>query len=142
MGVYSGRRDFDGISPDLVIPGPPFASPDPDYRNYGSAYALPADFNGDGYADVLLSAPCFPLVDTCGPGWIEVHHGGARGVSITPDFTAAGMGKEGMGGQFFTGDYNGDGFMDVAAQNYVSFFVTRIFTGSPTGLSREYVTLR
>jgi hypothetical protein len=93
------------------------------------------DVNGDGFADLLTTAPN----ETNKPGYLFVYLGGAQGLSTSP--SAYSLGNEVSA---FTndpvasaGDVNGDGFADVvAAAPHVygassGFF---LFPGGPNGL--------
>ncbi|WP_324674156.1 FG-GAP-like repeat-containing protein [Hymenobacter sp. GOD-10R] len=89
------------------------------------------DVNGDGYADVLISA--------IGPGYISppqpapaiyLYLGNSTGVSSTPStkFTAPAIGGFHAGG---AGDVNGDGYADVLVQGANA---AHLYLGSNTGL--------
>ncbi|MFZ6028822.1 MAG: FG-GAP-like repeat-containing protein [Chloroflexota bacterium] len=79
----------------------------------GFAVASAGDVNGDGYDDIIVSAPYFDSA-TDG-GRVFVFHGSSSGPGVTAAWTAAG----GQAGAQFgwsvasAGDFNGDGYADV-----------------------------
>ncbi|AIF82779.1 FG-GAP repeat protein [Candidatus Nitrososphaera evergladensis SR1] len=102
------------------------------------------DFNGDGYNDLAVSAS--------GEGAVNVIYGSSSGLSATTPIAnqfwhhdsggILGIGSEGsLGAPSTTGDFNGDGYSDLAlaAQGEFINFLTssgavNILYGSPTGL--------
>src|SRR5262249_56383425 len=72
-------------------------------------------------------------------GGIYVFLGSEEGLSTVPAFTAEGVGDDlghlgGLGTAVASGDFNGDGFSDIAASEvgrYVSYVV--VFYGSSSG---------
>lgn len=99
---------------------------------------LAGDIDGDGYSDVIISAPGYPSGNSQGKAY--AYHGSSSGLSVTPTWTDSG---ENNGDQFGTGacaagDVNGDGYSDVAvgAPGYAtSTGRTYVYHGSSTGLS-------
>ncbi|MBN2005559.1 MAG: FG-GAP repeat protein [Anaerolineae bacterium] len=82
--------------------------------NFGRAVGTAGDVNGDGFADVIASAPNYDNGQT-NEGRAYVYHGGPSGLSAAPDWNAesdqadAELGSAGG----TAGDVNGDGFADV-----------------------------
>lgn len=82
----------------------------------GISGAAAGDVNADGFADVAVGAHLFDA-DFQDEGRVLVFHGGAAGLSETPDWTARGgqlwanLGRSVAG----LGDFDGDGFDDLAA---------------------------
>ncbi len=104
----------------------------------GSALAGVGDVNGDGFDDVLVSAPA--LGDDTGT--VRLHLGDAGGLSLTPtsilqgERSASSFGASLVG----AGDLDGDGYADVAVGAPAEDDRTgavRIYIGGPTGLSTE-----
>jgi hypothetical protein len=79
----------------------------------GSALATAGDVNGDGYADVIVSAVQYTN-DQPHEGRAYVYLGSAGGLSATPAWTAELDQAAAFGGSVSSaGDVNGDGFDDV-----------------------------
>ena len=81
----------------------------------GYSTGTAGDVNGDGYADVIASAPQYNL-GFAGEGLVVAYYGSATGLAATPNFrirgNAAGVA---LGSSVGTvGDVNGDGYADVA----------------------------
>jgi hypothetical protein len=105
-----------------------------------------ADVNGDGIDDVIVGELGFdpPESDPLrGAGRICVFYGSAQGLPAEPSFTGEGWGYDlgletGLGYTLATGDFNGDGYADVAAstlQRYQGGAV--VYYGSASGLSGD-----
>ncbi len=77
---------------------------------YGSIVATAGDVNGDGYSDVLVTAP---LADTLGRATLYL--GSPAGIATAASWTAGGVAiDEGFGASIASaGDVNGDGYHDV-----------------------------
>ncbi|MBP2049565.1 hypothetical protein J2Z21_002496 [Streptomyces griseochromogenes] len=82
------------------------------------------DFNGDGYADLVVSAPHGTVGGQAGAGYLTVMYGGPHSLStgnrsIISRASAGVPGSpakhEGFGFQFSEGDLDGDGYADLAA---------------------------
>ena len=92
------------------------------------------DVNGDGYADLLLTAPSWDTAAS-NAGICMVFHGSPSGLATTPDGSLAG----GAGGQYGTvaaplGDINGDGFGDVACATLIGNGIVKLLLGSSGGI--------
>lgn len=98
-----------------------------------------ADFNGDGYADVAVGGSNPDM----GRGSVSVYYGSATGLAATAAWTMAAAPDSGpvtcLGSGMGHGDFNGDGFTDLAiGDNCAAFSMGRvyIFAGGPMGLGR------
>lgn len=106
---------------------------------FGSALAV-GDFNGDGYSDLAVGAPTYttPSRNAQQRGAIFVYLGSPTGLQPQP-LTVVGPfdGDEpyALGGVFATADVNGDGRTDLAAAVSGASQHTRIYYGTPTGLT-------
>ncbi|MDQ0786478.1 FG-GAP-like repeat-containing protein [Streptomyces sp. B3I8] len=117
----------------------------------GSAQAAPAtpagaaaqnDFNGDGYADLVVGAPDATVSDAAKAGYVAVTYGSADGVSLTdkkvisrstsgvPGSATAG---QRFGSTFSKGDLDGDGFSDLVIAGGKAGSV--VLWGSASGLT-------
>jgi hypothetical protein len=109
---------------------------------YGRVANTAGDVNGDGYADVIVSAPWYDG-GFYRRGLANVYHGSASGLSANPDWQVVGWqnnGELGLGAGT-AGDVNGDGFADViVAVPYYDHDQNNegrvyIYHGGPTGLA-------
>ncbi|MBN1956203.1 MAG: FG-GAP repeat protein [Anaerolineae bacterium] len=132
--LYLGSASGLNPTPALTLTG----ENEGDNFGYGSV-ATAGDVNGDGYADVVVSAVNYP--GGAGDGRVYLYHGSAAGLGATPAFTATGTGAEHLGISAATaGDVNGDGYADVVlgaslygGANYYGRIY--LYYGSSTGLS-------
>lgn len=109
-------------------------------ERFASAIAV-ADFNRDGFEDVLVGAPRFGG-GTSNQGAMLLYRGGVTPGNSLQDVTAGStqVGAQ-MGYSVATGDLNGDGFADVATGQYsydlnaqtISSGRVSIFYGQPGG---------
>jgi FG-GAP repeat len=93
-----------------------------DHR-FGSALAS-GDFNRDGYADLAIGVPGQSVATESNAGAVEVLYGTANGLKTSPleqywDEASPGIGGAPRAGDSFgavvsSGDYDGDGFDDLA----------------------------
>jgi hypothetical protein len=109
-------------------------------ENEGDALARSApagDVNGDGYADVIISASNYPSAG--GDGRVYLYLGSAGGLSATPALTLTGSGAERFGIDLDTaGDVNGDGYADVvvgASRYSGGLGAIYVYHGGADGLS-------
>ncbi|MFD3457410.1 FG-GAP-like repeat-containing protein [Streptomyces sp. NPDC058691] len=80
------------------------------------------DFNGDGYPDLVVSAPGGTVSAKKGAGYVAVLYGSAKGVSAsrratfslsTPGITGLAQTADHFGQSTASGDLDGDGFADL-----------------------------
>jgi hypothetical protein len=115
--------------------------------------AKPSDFNGDGYQDLAVGAFQATVAGKVDAGAVGIVNGSAKGLSGTKRLVVhqaaswiAGEAGEGdlFGVGIGSGDFNGDGYADLAANTYQESKytggsqVTLVF-GSSTGLNRSAV---
>ena len=113
--IYLGSAQPDSVA-DYIIDVP---SVDPgDMDSFGKAIAYDGDLNGDGYNDLVVSAPTYDghFPDA---GMVFIYWGGET-LSTTPDVVLDGLdyGDDCWGLEFgydleTSGDFNGDGYDDL-----------------------------
>ncbi|UPZ31075.1 VCBS repeat-containing protein [Streptomyces sp. LRE541] len=107
----------------------------------GSA-AAQDDFNGDGYADLVVGAPDATISSKAKAGYVAVTYGSATGVSAdnkklisrsTSGVPGSAVASERFGSTFSKGDLDGDGFSDLVIAGGKAGSV--ILWGSASGLT-------
>jgi len=71
------------------------------------------DVNGDGYSDVAIGAPNFPIEGSSIKGKCYIYFGSPSGLSGTPNWRRYDLENKLGGSLNIEGDYNGDGFADL-----------------------------
>jgi hypothetical protein len=109
---------------------------------FGYSVATAGDVNGDGYADVLISAVAYDAPESS-EGRAFAYMGSSSGLGTTPSWTVeSNQTNAKLGTSVGTaGDVNGDGFADVIVGIYQSGTYgfhggeARVYLGSSTGLA-------
>ncbi|MES2644810.1 MAG: FG-GAP-like repeat-containing protein, partial [Myxococcota bacterium] len=111
-------------------------------EQFGYSVSRAGDVDGDGYDDLIVSAPA---IDTTRVGHAYVFHGSATGIATTATTTFTGASRYYKFGQRVAGggDVDGDGYDDVlvAAPAYTSATgQVYVFHGSAAGVSPTATT--
>ncbi len=106
--VYGGSSSGLSVKPVWTVEGNQAGA------NLGWSVATAGDVNGDGYADVIVSAPAYDNGET-DEGRVLVYYGSSSGMSTTAGWTAESnqIGAKFGYAVFTAGDVNGDGYADV-----------------------------
>src|SRR3954470_21348475 len=114
-----------------------------------AAPSVHSDFNGDGVADLAISIPGDTVGADDGAGSVVVLYGPTPGTTFTQSWSAASPGIKGLaqtgdgfGGGLATGDFDADGFDDLAVGTESEAVAgvneagtVRIIYGSASGLT-------
>lgn len=120
-----------------------------DGANFGASVATAGDVNGDGFSDVLISAPNHTIGQTReGVSW--VYHGGAGNsfdetadAAIESNIANTRLGNSVKG----IGDVNGDGYSDIMigssayTKGQTGEGIALIYHGSTSGIADDYTSL-
>jgi uncharacterized delta-60 repeat protein len=129
--------------------GPDFALTRYDNTPVPPGPGVRADFNGDGYGDLAVGVPGEDVGTAIDTGAVNLLYGSATGLNATDnqfwDETATGTAFDASGDLFgwaiATGDFNGDGYADLAVGvpgsqvgGVASAGFVSVLYGSPSGL--------
>ncbi len=140
--VYYGSATGLSADPDVILSGTKSDIPGGAFGSawFGSAVSTAGDVNGDGYSDVIIGSPTYPLSDSIDhSGQVLLYYGSAAGLSPTPNLTIDGMNKGAWAGLSVAtaGNVNGDGYSDIifhGSQDYHQDTVY-VYYGSPFGIT-------
>jgi hypothetical protein len=114
--VYMGSSNGMAFTPAAILEGGPggLQSAGPAGSQYGYTVAGAGDVNGDGFGDVLVSAP-FTTTNFSNEGRVVLYLGSISGIGSTPAWSKTGGAANRQLGIALAGagDVNGDGFSDV-----------------------------
>ncbi len=137
--VYAGGGEGLATTPRLTRAGSAALG-----QNFGASLALVGDVNGDGRADLAVSAtiPHTTMLETGTWRRLHVFHGTADGLAAEPAASAQGLNRAFPFAIVVAaaGDVNGDGFDDVAARDPLGSSddgAARVFLGAAAGLQTE-----
>ena len=119
------------------------AEGDQSYARFGMFSATAGDVNGDGYADLFVTAPWYNG-GQYQEGRAYVYYGSASGLQTTPAWTAKGNQYRALFGYSWfghAGDVNGDGYADIVVGalwydgGQTDEGAAFVYHGGPDGLS-------
>jgi hypothetical protein len=136
--LYHGSANGPSLTPDWFVDG------DQTLAFLGQVVAPAGDVNGDGYDDVLVSAPSWDNGQS-NEGCVRLYLGSANGLGTTPAWTREGDQATAVFGSSVAaaGDVNGDGYDDVlvGARGYDGSYENEgrvfLFLGSAAGLESD-----
>ena len=104
--------------------------------NFGLALAANGDINGDGYHDVVIGVPNHNSEPGPKCGEVLVYLGGAGGLGFPASWLASGLTPYTyFGSSLAMGDFDSDGYSDVAVGILTSPRSIQVFFGGPSGLT-------
>ncbi len=106
--VYYGGPDFDTLA-DVILYGIDYGI-ESWGLHFGSNVDISGDFNGDGFSDLVIYSEHSNL---CHYGQVDIFYGGP-GFDLISDWSYCGEMAEEFGRSLSVGDFNGDGFSDLA----------------------------
>lgn len=121
--IYGSRTGLTSVKSQLWHQGSPGILEDPEHGDrFGSSLAA-GDFNRDGFDDLAVGAPSESLPGASFAGVVHVFYGGISGISATnnqvwhqnsPGIAEIAEGSENFGSALASGDFDNDGFDDLA----------------------------
>jgi hypothetical protein len=124
--VYAGGASGVATTASVTLDGSAGSS------YFGLAITSAGDVNGDGYGDLAIAAPSY----AGSSGQASVYYGSATGISSSSVSTVTGSGAKALGTAMAAGDFDADGYDDLAVGSSVaSGGDVWIFEGGSAGLS-------